>query len=119
MDISLRYRFLYGSSIPISGLLASSRYKGAEVCLVRKTILGKPHILMDAVCTFLDPDTSDCRIEFTYAMNEFLNDGIKVSTRFHILTLMIIKPRFVVIRFKLTEEGNYSIHRTHIINIIT
>jgi hypothetical protein len=30
---------------------------------------------------------------------------------------MSIKPRFVVIRFKLTEEGNYSIHRTHIINI--
>ena len=58
---------------------------------------------MDAVGALLDSDTFDARIKCLNSFDEFLDDGIEVSTRLMILTLMSIKPRFVVICLQVTE----------------
>ena len=88
----------------VSGFLASPADEHSEMGLIRKAILRKAHILMDAVSTFLDSDTFHGRIECHYAFYEFLDDGIEVSACLLILVLVSIEPRLVVVRLKIPEE---------------
>ena len=83
--------------------------------LVRKAILGEAHILMNAVCALLDANTLHRRIKLHYSINEFLDNGVEMSTRLLILTLMSIEPRLIVVRLQRAEICQ---NRFHLLTVI-
>ena len=43
----------------VAGLAAASRDEGSEMGLVRQTVLGEPHVLVDAVGAVVDAHSAD------------------------------------------------------------